>query len=63
MNIKGCETFEKHFENASSYEFSTQSDDTAAKNMVKFLYTGSLEYSNDTDLVLFMILSNSLKVK
>jgi len=36
---------------------------TTAKNMIKFFYTGSLEYSNEADIVSFMILCNKFKVK
>jgi len=31
--------------------------------LVKFFYTGALEYSNESQLVTFMILANKLKVK
>jgi len=38
-------------------------DEVNAKSLVKFFYTGSLEYTNEESLVSFMILANKYKVK
>jgi len=46
-----------------TYTFTKDHDEEAAKNLVKFFYTGTLEYSNESQLVTFMILANKLKVK
>jgi len=49
--------------NDNQYVFTKDQDEEAAKSLVKFFYTGTLEYSNESQLVTFMILSNHLKVK
>jgi len=59
----GCETFEKAFESSNHYQFDSEVDDTVAKNIIQFLYNGTLEYSDPSALVQFMLLANKLKVK
>jgi len=61
--MSSSDIFEKELENSDSYSFASNVDDLAAKNLIKFLYTGILEYSNESDLVLFMILANVMKIK
>jgi len=53
----------KKLEEAGHFTFDKQTDDTIAKSLIQFLYSGSLEYSNESSLVQFMILANHLKVR
>jgi len=55
------EAFEKL--NDNQYVFASDQDEESAKSLIKFFYTGTLEYTNETQLVTFMILANKLKVK
>jgi len=59
----GSEVLDKNFESSDSFSFEKDADDTTAKLVIQFLYTGSLEYSNESVLVPFMILANKLKVR
>jgi hypothetical protein len=61
--LSNCETFEKEFENSNKYTFEKTIDDSTAKTVVKFLYTGLLEYDSEAILVDFMLLANQLKIK
>jgi len=53
----------KALESSDSYAFGNEEDDSAAKSLIKFFYTGSIEYSDEASLVSFMILANKLKSK
>jgi len=59
------EVFEGLVENLTdnTYVFAKENDEATAKLLVKFFYTGSLEYTNEEILVSFMILANKFKVK
>jgi len=59
----GSSHIEKALETSTSFTFEKEVDDSTAKNVIKFLYTGCLEYSSESDLVTFMILANHLKIK
>jgi len=49
--------------NEKTFTFAKEHDEEAAKNLVKFFYTGTLEYTSESQLVTFMILANKFKVK
>jgi hypothetical protein len=59
------EVFEGLVDNLTdnTYIFTKDIDEECAKSLVKFFYTGSLEYTNEAKLVTFMILANKYKVK
>jgi len=59
------EVFEGLVENLTdnTYVFTKDNDEENAKSLLKFFYTGSLEYTNEEKLVSFMILANKFKVK
>jgi len=59
----GSSHIEKALESSTSFTFEKDVDDSTAKSVIKFLYTGSLEYSSESELVTFMILANHLKIK
>jgi len=46
-----------------TYLFTKDNDEETCKSLVKFFYTGTLEYSGEEKLVSFMILANKFKVK
>jgi len=45
------------------FTFPKDCDESAAKNLLKFFYSGSLEYKDDVSVTTFMILANKYKVK
>jgi hypothetical protein len=60
-----CQNLSSCFESLTddTFTFTKDQDEEAAKSLLKFFYTGTLEYTNETQLVTFMILANKLKVK
>jgi len=48
---------------ANNYTFPKEDDEAAAKALIKFYYTGSLDYSVESSVVSFMILANKYKTK
>jgi len=57
------DVFQQHFESSDSYTFDTSINSKAAKAVIQFLYTGSVDYSDASLLVTFMLLCNKLKIK
>jgi len=55
--------FAKHFESSDNYKLDKGVEGEVAKSLLKFLYTGALEYSNASSLVSFMIFANQYKFK
>jgi hypothetical protein len=58
----GTNVLEKHFESSNTYTFDKEIKEEAAKSLIKFLYTGSLEYTNESEVFTFMLLANQLKI-
>jgi len=64
--VSTSEFFEKLIlgeEKHSSYTFPKEGNEVVVKDLIKFLYTGSLDYTDDTNLVQFTLLANKYKVK
>jgi hypothetical protein len=47
----------------NTYLFTKENDETAAKSLIKFFYSGIFEYSSEEAVVTFMLLANKFKVK
>jgi hypothetical protein len=57
------EYFEKYFENSNEFTFENDVADKTAKQLIKFCYTGVLEYSEDSEIFTFMLNANKFKLK
>jgi hypothetical protein len=61
--VSTSEFFEKLIlgeSSATSYTFPKEENEQSVKDLLKFLYTGSLDYTDDSNLVQFTLLANKV---